>query len=397
MFEDLARLQELSRFPMLSSEQKSEAAKISYRLREGGFTNDDISRVTGGKWKPRTIKGYTRGAKVLDTTEKDALFNILSEMITQKKTTGDVDAYLKANTKLQARHTSIEKILELDEEAEKSGTSIPQLAQLSAEISKTEHNVPTLLKVIEIVESLTKHGYEKEALYALKIAAEKYGGPLKVLEAIITFTNLEEIKDHHNFMLQLVTKAQTDVTAEEAKKNRTIAEALIYKTYVDIAKDLVQKHSFDLHALGELVKACEKFGRPPEVLEAVNMNQSLQTIRADTETEKQRLKEAREQATQKQNELATLNDEITKIQQDIGGIEAELGRIETLQIIADMMAKPDKVNLTKDQFLQVASAILNSIINILDTKPTLQGDWSKALKRDAQMLRDEAARQINTG
>ena len=127
------------------------------------------------------------------------------------------------------------------------------------------------------------------------------------------------------------------------------------------------------------------------------MNQSLLSIRADIETEKLRLKEAREQATQKQNELVTLNDELTNIQHEIGGIESELGRIETLQLLSDMMTKPDKAALTKDQFLQVASAILDSIVNILDSKPTLQGDWSRSLKRDARMLRDNVVRQIKTG
>ena len=396
MFEDLARLRELASIPKLSREQKAEAAQIAFRLREAGYINDEISRMTGGKWKPRTIKGYTRGAKVMDTTEKDALFAILSDMLSQKKTLDDVDAYLRANAALKPRHTSIEEIQKLDEEAAKS-TSIPELTLLQIEISKTDYTVPDLVYLLETLQTLADHGFEKKALILLKTAAEKYGEPAKVLEAIVTFIDLEDLKNHHDFMLQLIAKARTEVTAEEARKNRVYAEALIYQTYVDIAKDLVQKHSFDLNSLGELVKACEKFGRPFEVLESLNSNQNLQSIRADTETEKLRLGEAKEQHIQKQNELVALEDEITNAKVTIGGIETDLDRIETVQIISDMIAKPDDVNLTMDKFLQVAAAMMNSIVLILETKPTLQGNWSRSIKRDARSLRDDIAAQVRTG
>jgi hypothetical protein len=53
------------------------------RLKQSGYRNKEISTPTGGKWGEPTIKLYTRGINIKDSTPKDYTTKVIAEMISK--------------------------------------------------------------------------------------------------------------------------------------------------------------------------------------------------------------------------------------------------------------------------------------------------------------------------
>jgi len=65
----------------LTRVEVAQSKKLMITLKEGGYTNEEISKLTRGAWAESTVKLYTRGVKVLDTSEKDQLASAILELV----------------------------------------------------------------------------------------------------------------------------------------------------------------------------------------------------------------------------------------------------------------------------------------------------------------------------
>ena len=52
-------------------------------LKQSGYTNKEISTLTGEKWGEPTIKLYTRGINIKDSTPKDYATKVIAEMVSK--------------------------------------------------------------------------------------------------------------------------------------------------------------------------------------------------------------------------------------------------------------------------------------------------------------------------
>ena len=79
----VSELQLLSKRQPLRDEDLLRAKDLMASLKEAGYTNKEISTLTGEKWSESTVKLYTRGTNTKDSTPKDNASKVIAEMISK--------------------------------------------------------------------------------------------------------------------------------------------------------------------------------------------------------------------------------------------------------------------------------------------------------------------------
>lgn len=230
----VSELLRLARQTPLPKEKQDRAKELMKMLREKGFTNKEISRVSqkgGGGWSEATVKLYTRGSVVRDPSQKEKALALLVELLNRNLTLGDVENDL-----------SIRKSIE------EKGLTFDEFLTYKSEFDALKFPL-------------------KEANLILE-AAKQYGGHERVFEAIKEYGSLEgirkEIRERQSEMSQL-EKSNQDLREAKSKlegEKRKIEDrlALYHK---------IEGLGFDYDSLAELMKATEKYNAQ-EILQAVN-------------------------------------------------------------------------------------------------------------------------------
>lgn len=77
--------------PILSKAEHGEAQKLMRQLKEVGMTNEEISKLSGGKWTPSTIKFYTPGVKSVHPSLWQSAVALLDNLVSTNMTLDDVE------------------------------------------------------------------------------------------------------------------------------------------------------------------------------------------------------------------------------------------------------------------------------------------------------------------
>jgi hypothetical protein len=79
----VSELQSLSKKQPVKDEDLVRAKELMRSLKQSGYTNKEISTLTGGKWGEPTIKLYTRGMNIKDPTPKDYATKVTADMVSK--------------------------------------------------------------------------------------------------------------------------------------------------------------------------------------------------------------------------------------------------------------------------------------------------------------------------
>ena len=91
-------------------------------LKQSGYTNKEISILTGEKWGEPTIKLYTRGINIKDSTPKDNATKVIAEMVSKGLTFEQVivATSIKSEIDLAEGNVTLQDVLNLVEKVKKS-------------------------------------------------------------------------------------------------------------------------------------------------------------------------------------------------------------------------------------------------------------------------------------
>jgi len=133
----IAELQSLARRHPLKGADLEKAKSSMAILREAGYTNFEISNLTGGAWSEPTVKLYSRGAEVKDSSIKQAALNLLSELVAQGLSLNDVRLALFLKQDLDSAGLTPKDTSLLLSEAARVGLSLKPLVLLFEDIRKS--------------------------------------------------------------------------------------------------------------------------------------------------------------------------------------------------------------------------------------------------------------------
>jgi tetratricopeptide (TPR) repeat protein len=296
----IAELQLLALKKPLQAYDLSKAKQMMTILRQAGYHNQEVSKLTNGAWAEPTIKAYMRGVVVNDSSINRNEVDLIADMVKTGLSFDDVNLAISLKKDLDSRGLSLKCLSSFLQGATKAGMSIDPLIRLSEDLTRIlpESSIDDLASMITYKDELKKDGIGILELQNLSNVAKKYGGLSGLLNAINAFGNLKSFHDEiakgsaqKEEIGRKLASMKVDIEAIQAKKEAIQRPLKLYEE--------LKFEGFDQIALESLAYTCRKYNRNmKEVLEAVNTYLNLADI-------KQKAKEA--EAT-KQREEKNLKD-----------------------------------------------------------------------------------------
>src|SRR5690242_15069472 len=143
----VSELQSLSKKQPVKDEDLLRVKELMGSLKQSGYTNKEISTLTAEKWGEPTIKLYTRGMNIKDSSLRDNATKVIAEMVSKGLTFEQVivATSIKSEIDLAEGNVTLQDLLNLVEKVKKSNISdISEVIKLFNRL-KTESKLSPLL------------------------------------------------------------------------------------------------------------------------------------------------------------------------------------------------------------------------------------------------------------
>jgi hypothetical protein len=367
LLEDLQTLKEITKNGIPKGKSRDQAINLLRKLREKGFTNNELSEFIDPAWSVNSIKRFTRGVEVKDMTEKNSLMNSLASFAESGNDIQDMEDYLRIRGIIPFPEVSFRQLSSIYDRI--SGLDMP--LEIALEYVKkiyTETRTPEELeKVLVDLHFLKSKGLDKATMGM--IADTLKGGEL------VQF--LKAIKDHQNLKIFWEELKRKDEELREIelliKEKQNTLESL--KLYVDYTQILLSR-GFDRHAFHNLYQMLEKYGRPGEVLEAFNKYQDIKQLE-QVITE---LTEKRNKVCEEYRALDAITnsrlDDLERISRRIGYIKADYDKSFKLAQISELIVRNGEIRLSPFDVKGILLAVIYGARREIANSPKLYIDWN---------------------
>jgi outer membrane murein-binding lipoprotein Lpp len=278
------------------------------RLKEMGYSNNEISKLTRNLWSEATVKAYTKGIRtVVGTNEgdyvasKEATSKLLAEMISSDYKLDDIRQYLEFRRHLKEKDIDFSEILEVVETAKDANLDLRDLIDNCLSVINSGISLDKLPGLLQYKNSLDQNGFTADSLPELSRAAVKYGTPAKLVEAANMHLGLGALKaelsnaeNNRNSLQQEIDSLDTQVRDLTDKKAQ-LESAL--RTYEEL-----RKNGFDQSSIHKFSQISEKYGGVKATLQALEQFANLD--------------ELSKKANEAQKKVQDLNSEIKKLEAD---------------------------------------------------------------------------------
>jgi len=274
VIDELLRLAKRKPLPKTDLEK---AKQLMVKLRRMGFTSIEVAELTNGGWSEPTVKLYTRGAAVEDPSPKERSTKLLVELTERGLTLNEVEQAISITKILEAEGLTLDEVSSFQSEMKRLGVETGELVNLNEEVKASKLTITQLKEALAYKSELEKKGFSLETLGKLHEAAEAYGEPEEVLEALGTYGDLESLEAE-----------ASDLSSKKATLEKTASDLKLTVEGLEKQKEEIEealrKHSelvdkgFTEEALDELVKTSDKYGGAKEVLKAINTYSGIKEL-----------------------------------------------------------------------------------------------------------------------
>jgi hypothetical protein len=348
-------------------------------LRSNGFTNREIMILISGRWKEATIKGFTRGVEVTKTAERDRVLQTYSRFTAAGKTIQDLDDYLGVNDYLESIGISLKVIAKFIMDMTAQKINLAQFTRFYNETEDSDFSVEEISEGLRVLNLLGQQEISLETLSELNQATSMYGGLQGVTKAILEYHSLQDIEKAKTLAEDILKSQQNEIHKIESEIETLHARSLRIISYMNVTEELVDNHSFDIYSLNMLMQAAGKFGNPMNILEAINIYESLDEIRKEILAVRVELKRLSEGKKAQEAELEALNRFIEKANRAIGEIEASHKKSLTVQAIAEIIDGSVEIEIDPLRFKQTSLRFLLGINQYAKQHSSVLSDWEKAV------------------
>lgn len=203
----LSELQSLAKKQPLKGDDLQRAKELMAMLKKSGYTNKQVSELSGDAWSQHTIKLYTRGViRSSDNnnssfpSSKQSAERTISNMVSRGLSLGQVESAISLKDDLESKGLTIENISFLNNEAQKANLDIQGLLQFYNNLKDARLTIAQLSESLKYKNELERLGITTEDLKEVIEKSKKYGSISKVIQALDDFPTLETIQQQINTM-----------------------------------------------------------------------------------------------------------------------------------------------------------------------------------------------------
>jgi predicted nucleic acid-binding Zn-ribbon protein len=224
--------------PLRNNGELNRAKELMITLRKKGYTNNDISKLSSGAWSENTVKLYTRGTDIVDSTSKDEAVKIISEMVKSGLTLNEVSEAVSLKDYLDAENMSLEDIVSLLQDLKSSGLSLNDIIQLNRSIKVEGLSLKQLIGLFMYKSDLEKAGVTVEVLKQFHQASISFGDANLVIKAINEYGNLVALENEINHASAEKEQIQLDTEQLQASlrdiQEKTAKQQELFKEYKEL-------------------------------------------------------------------------------------------------------------------------------------------------------------------
>jgi len=349
VFPALDQLLMLSQKPRLSDDELG-IAKISMReLRELGFTNRDVSIMTGERWEESTVKKYTRGVKTVSTAVRDKALRLITEFSRANKTLEDLEEYEQVRGFLDEQGVKIYSLFKFYKDMLSKKFKISELVKLHDELGSSERDVHKLNSDLDREEYLVTHSLTMTNMEVIHQTAEKYGGFEKTMEALEAYKDLGQLNNQCTHITRRISDLELKERELHNRKQEKETDIKILGAYADTGKRLLEM-GYDLPSLMALKNLANTYGGPVQLSEAIAEYEGVKELKQRKEDLKQTCLQLDAEKTNKTSELASLEHFISEANKKIGAIEANQAKAVAAQNVYTLMTEPENLHIDPGRF-----------------------------------------------
>lgn len=283
---------------ILSKAEHSEARQLMQKLKEAGMSNEEISKLSNGKWSLSTVKFYTPGIKPVQPSPWKNAVALLDSLISTNMTLDDVDTAVTVFEELDSKGINLEQVIDLLLMAASASVGLGTMVEQHKALKEFKLSPEDIANLLALKKELETKGLSLESLPALVKLASNYGDVQKVLEAIAAYGSLEEVQAKINLATNELESLSTQAGSANQKLQETEVELSELSKPLDAYHKAVELGFEEKELVSLSLLAC-KFGGPKGVIQALKEYANHAEI-------KNRVSKAK-------SELSTLESEITKL------------------------------------------------------------------------------------
>ena len=287
-----------SKFTLSKAEQE-EARDLMRQLKGAGMSNEEISKLSKGKWTPSTIKFYTPGIKAADPSPWQDTISLLENVISKGLTLEDVELAANVDRYLKDKELTLEQIVDLVIDADSDSVNLGTLASMHKELKESGLSFKDVTETLSFKKQLEERNWTIDSLAPLIELAKNYGEPAQVIEAFSQYTSLIELKEK----ISAANSELESVNLEQVSANQHLDET-----------------QSELSRIQESLKAYDEVNKlgfsEPELLKLSNLAKKHGTV-------KKILNEVEAYA-----DYAEINEGINEAKTKLSNIEAKIGQLE---------------------------------------------------------------------
>lgn len=299
----------------LSKSEQEDARQLMKQLKAGGMTNQQISKLSKGKWTPSTIKFYTPGIKPAHPTPWDDAIAVLDTLIAVDFTLNDVETAVKVSEKLKSHSVSLDSVIGLLFAADSSSLAVPDLIHHYELFEEYGLSPEKISEALVLKEELEEMGLGLDSLIPIVELAKNCGEPGKVIEALSQYKSLIELDQHIAAANSELGSLQEQLTSRQQQIESAEANLSQLKDLIE-AYDKVKQLGFDVKEIRKLSALGQKHGTVKNLMDAVDAYDTYSDVQ--------------DKLNKTKSDLATLKSEMQKVQTDNAHLKTAVTMCQTL-------------------------------------------------------------------
>jgi DNA-binding transcriptional MerR regulator len=381
--------------PRRSHAQSRDAKQLFRVLREAGFTNKELETFVDKRWKMRTIKTYTGGVEVKDTSEKDKLMVDLRRFTIDGYKPENLKDYIEDKTSVEHYGLTFKDVVSEAGKLRSLGMNLDEVKTLNTWLAEHNLSLGKIITVMNEINSLKKQGLSPEIFEKMISSMKIYGGLDNVLTALKEYPGLADIHNRKQELREEINKLEKEIIDKEKTRDNISLMTASMMNYYIIAKNMVENYSFDLPSFETLMQLLSKHGSPFEMMETINKYGKIEEMEHKLIELKQTKESLEEDILKQTSELGTRTKQLRDILKSWGAMEQRIIKSRLLNQIADILDDPSKMEISIIEYYRMSQLIIRGLINYSIVHCEKLDDWHEKIQGELLVLEKNIEHVLN--
>jgi chromosome segregation ATPase len=337
-----ARFVALANKQNLSKAEHAEAQRLMRELKQAGMSNEEISKLSLGRWSQSSVKGYVTGVRAADPSPWQDAVSILNEAINKGISVDEIQSAVGIHDQLTSQGVTIEEVSDLLAAAKSAGVEVKALIEQHEDLKSDNLSTKHMKQALDLKTELEEHGLSLQSLPDVVKLAKNFGVVQVVLEAVSKYGTISELNEELAKTDKRLKSVKSELASETGCLDEAKANLIKLKEPLEAYGNLV-KLGFSEAELRQLANITQKYGGVKRAFEAIKAYADYTEICNEISRAQATLTETKARIARLEEQHAHLKTAIEMCDNLIRTYKFGLDAIATIFSVAQKFGEPINV------------------------------------------------------